>query len=240
VMSENIYRKIIEYLKSNPGAMPREIADALGISIGMVRIALLRLRESGYVVRSGRGGYVVKSGSGELKEHKSADIEAYEEPPKTPRKEVSTQAEKELGVLKDYINAEISELRSEVSELRKVIDSLSDRVSKIETEFTLLMKSLKSEKKVREEVSEVGGDVMMRVDVARNRGISVDSLVRSGNYVIVGNYLVSQSFIEEFKKKFPISLKDVKNLTSEEKELLNAMVSEGLAYLHAGREYKLA
>ncbi|MGC8975573.1 MAG: winged helix-turn-helix transcriptional regulator [Thermoprotei archaeon] len=239
-MSENIYRKIIEYLKSNPGAMPREIADALGISIGMVRIALLRLRESGYVVRSGRGGYVVKSGSGELKEHKSADIEAYEEPPKTPRKEVSTQAEKELGVLKDYINAEISELRSEVSELRKVIDSLSDRVSKIETEFTLLMKSLKSEKKVREEVSEVGGDVMMRVDVARNRGISVDSLVRSGNYVIVGNYLVSQSFIEEFKKKFPISLKDVKNLTSEEKELLNAMVSEGLAYLHAGREYKLA
>lgn len=240
MMSENIYRKIIEYLKSNPGAMPREIADALGISIGMVRIALLRLRESGYVVRSGRGGYVVKSGSGELKEHKSADIEAYEEPPKTPRKEVSTQAEKELGVLKDYINAEISELRSEVSELRKVIDSLSDRVSKIETEFTLLMKSLKSEKKVREEVSEVGGDVMMRVDVARNRGISVDSLVRSGNYVIVGNYLVSQSFIEEFKKKFPISLKDVKNLTSEEKELLNAMVSEGLAYLHAGREYKLA
>jgi len=29
-MSENIYRKIVEYLKSNPGAMPREIADALG------------------------------------------------------------------------------------------------------------------------------------------------------------------------------------------------------------------
>lgn len=236
MMSENIYRKIIEYLKLNPGAMPREIADALGISIGMVRIALLRLRESGYVVRSGKGGYVVKSGSGELEGRRPADVGAYEESPKTTRKEVGTQSEKGLDALKDYINAEISELRSEVSELKKVVESLSDRVSKIEAEFTLLMKSLKSEKKAREEA----GEVMMRVDVARNRGISVDSLVRSGNYVIIGNYIVSQSFIEEFKRKFPISLKDVKNLTSEEKELLDAMVSEGLAYLYAGREYRLA
>ncbi|MEM1866967.1 MAG: hypothetical protein QXN43_04445, partial [Zestosphaera sp.] len=111
---------------------------------------------------------------------------------------------------------------------------------KIETEFTLLMKSLKTEKKVREEVSEASVDAIVRVDILRNRGVSVDSLVRSGNYVVVGNYVVLHSFMEEFKKRFPISLREVKNLKDEERELLNAMVSEGLAYLHAGKEYRLA
>ena len=225
-MNENIYRKIIEYLKSNPGAMPREIADALGISIGMVRIALLRLRELGYVVRSSKGGYVVKSSS--------KDIESY------GLTDVDTRGEQQKIIKKDNLDTEINELRSEVNELKKVIESLCEKVSKIEAEFTLLMKSLKSEKKVKDEVSEVGKDVIMRIDVARNRGVSVESLVRSGNYVIVGNYLVSQSFMEEFRKRFPISLKEIKSLTNEERELLNAMVSEGLAYLYAGKEYRLA
>lgn len=239
-MSENIYRKIIEYLKSNPGAMPREIADALGVSIGMVRIALLRLRESGYVVRSGKGGYVVKSGAGDLETRRSVDVDAYEEPREQARKEVGARVERDSSTLREHLDAELSELRNEVNELRKIVESLSDRVSKVETEFTLLMKSLKPEKKAKEEVSEVGGDAIMRIDVIRGRGISVDSLIRSGNYVIVGNYVVLQSFMEEFKRKFPIPLKEVKNLKDEEMELLNAMVSEGLAYLHAGREYRLA
>lgn len=239
-MSENIYKKIIEYLKSNPGAMPREIADALGVSIGMVRIALLRLRESGYLVRSGKGGYVVKSGAGDLETRRLADAGTYEEPREQVRKEVNELVERDLIALREHLDAELSELRNEVNELRKIVESLGDRVSKIETEFTLLMKSLKPEKKVKEEVSKAGGDAIMRVDVARSRGISVDSLVRSGNYVVVGNYVVLQSFMEEFRRKFPIPLKEVKNMKDEERELLNAMVSEGLAYLHAGREYRLA
>ncbi|MEM0348464.1 MAG: winged helix-turn-helix domain-containing protein [Zestosphaera sp.] len=238
-MSENIYRKIIEYLKSNPGAMPREIADALGVSIGMVRIALLRLRELGYVVRSGKGGYVVKSGAGDLGARKSVE-DFYEETQKQAKREASTRAEKDSSTLREHLDIEISELRNEVNELKKIVESLSDRVNKIETEFTLLMKSLKTEKKVREEVSEASVDAIVRVDILRNRGVSVDSLVRSGNYVVVGNYVVLHSFMEEFKKRFPISLREVKNLKDEERELLNAMVSEGLAYLHAGKEYRLA
>ncbi|MEM1703924.1 MAG: winged helix-turn-helix transcriptional regulator, partial [Zestosphaera sp.] len=115
-MSENIYRKIIEYLKSNPGAMPREIADALGVSIGMVRIALLRLRELGYVVRSGKGGYVVKSGAGDLGARKSVE-DFYEETQKQAKREASTRAEKDSSTLREHLDIEISELRSEVNEL---------------------------------------------------------------------------------------------------------------------------
>jgi len=239
-MSENIYRKIVEYLKSNPGAMPREIADALGISVGMVRIALLRLRESGYVIRSSKGGYVVKSSTEDMETQGLAETDTYEGVRKKVRGEAETHAGKDLSTLKEYVDSEITALRNEVTELRKIIESLNDRVSKIETEFTLLMKSLKTERKAREEVSALGEEVIMRVDNARNRGISVDSLLRTGSYVIVGNYVVSQSFMEGFKKKFPIPLREVKNLTKEEKELLDDMVSEGLAYLHAGKEYRLA
>ncbi len=239
-MSENIYRKIVEYLKSNPGAMPREIADALGISVGMVRIALLRLRESGYVVRSSKGGYVVKSGAEGVETQGAAETGTYEGVRKKVGGGADTRAGEDLNALREYVNSEITALRNEVSELRKIVESLSDRVGKIETEFTLLMKSLKTERKAREEPSVLGEEAIMRVDDARNRGISVDSLVRTGNYVIVGNYVVSQSFMEGFKKKFPIPLREVKNLTKEERELLDAMVSEGLAYLHAGKEYRLA
>ncbi|MEM2590714.1 MAG: winged helix-turn-helix transcriptional regulator, partial [Zestosphaera sp.] len=170
-MSENIYRKIIEYLKSNPGAMPREIADALGVSIGMVRIALLRLRELGYVVRSGKGGYVVKSGAGDLGARKSVE-DFYEETQKQAKREASTRAEKDSSTLREHLDIEISELRNEVNELKKIVESLSDRVNKIETEFTLLLKSLKTEKKVREEVSEASVDAIVRVDILRNRGVS--------------------------------------------------------------------
>ncbi|MEM4646674.1 MAG: hypothetical protein QXR11_03985, partial [Zestosphaera sp.] len=206
---------------------------------GMVRIALLRLRELGYVVRSGKGGYVVKSGAGDLGARKSVE-DFYEETQKQAKREASTRAEKDSSTLREHLDIEISELRNEVNELKKIVESLSDRVNKIETEFTLLMKSLKTEKKVREEVSEASVDAIVRVDILRNRGVSVDSLVRSGNYVVVGNYVVLHSFMEEFKKRFPISLREVKNLKDEERELLNAMVSEGLAYLHAGKEYRLA
>ncbi|MEM4697566.1 MAG: hypothetical protein QW501_04560, partial [Zestosphaera sp.] len=182
---------------------------------------------------------VVKSGAGDLGARKSVE-DFYEETQKQAKREASTRAEKDSSTLREHLDIEISELRNEVNELKKIVESLSDRVNKIETEFTLLMKSLKTEKKVREEVSEASVDAIVRVDILRNRGVSVDSLVRSGNYVVVGNYVVLHSFMEEFKKRFPISLREVKNLKDEERELLNAMVSEGLAYLHAGKEYRLA
>jgi len=55
-------RKVLAFLKNNPGATPREVADALGLPYNVVRHALLRLREAGYVIRSSRGGYLVRVG----------------------------------------------------------------------------------------------------------------------------------------------------------------------------------
>lgn len=241
-MSESIYRKIIEYLRSNPGATPREIADALGVSIGMARVALLRLRESGYVVKSVKGGYFVKSGVRDLSAFSGSSREgASGSAVRESSEPVATQSVSSSSSVRSTLEPELSSLKDELKSLREVVNTLTERVAKLEEEFNLLMKSLKTERKAREvEPAKAAEGSVMRVDEVRSRGLSVDSLVRSGNYLIVGNYVVSHDFLEGFRRKFPISLRDAKNLTREERELLDAMVSEGLAYLHAGREYRLA
>lgn len=241
MMSESIYKKIIEYLRSNPGATPREIADTLGVSIGMIRVALLRLRESGYVVKSVKGGYFVKSGVRDLSAFSGpreggSGVTAREGP-----ESWRTQAVGGSNTVRSTLESELGAVKNELKDLREVVNTLSERIAKLEEEFNLLMKSLKTERKAREaEPAKVLEGSFMRIEEARSRGFSVDSLVRSGDYLIVGNYIVSHDFLEDFRRKFPISLKDAKNLTREERELLDAMVSEGLAYLHAGREYRLA
>ncbi|RLG78799.1 MAG: hypothetical protein DRO10_02110, partial [Thermoprotei archaeon] len=58
----SVDRKVLAFIKLNPGATPREIADGLGLPYNTVRGAILRLREAGYLIRSSRGGYVVRVG----------------------------------------------------------------------------------------------------------------------------------------------------------------------------------
>ncbi|MEM2020778.1 MAG: winged helix-turn-helix domain-containing protein [Zestosphaera sp.] len=242
MMSESIYKRILEYLKSNPGATPREIADILGVSIGMVRVALLRLRESGYIVKSVKGGYFVKSGVRDLSEAGGPGMGAGAQEPggrDASLRPPSTRGGGDSSAIRDLLESELSSLKSELTGLRNVINALSERVTKLEEEYNLLMKSLKSEGKVRESEPRLSEGVVMRLDEAKARGMPVDSLVRSGNCLIIGNYLVTQEFLEEFRRRFPINLRDVRSLTREERELLDAMVGEGLAYLHAGREYRL-
>ncbi|MEM0106177.1 MAG: winged helix-turn-helix transcriptional regulator [Zestosphaera sp.] len=240
MMSENIYKKIIEYLKSSPGATPREIADSLGVTIGAVRVALLRLREAGYVVKSVKGRYFAKSGVkdlsmfGESRGSVASHGAREDDVPSTAR------VVSEPLTRRNMTEADLSQVKNELKDLREAVRVLGERVTKLEEEFNLLMKSLKTEGRPREpKQMAVAEGSIMRVEDAKSRGISVDALVRSGNYVVVKGYVVSQEFLDNFRRKFPITLKDLKDLTREERELLDAMVSEGLAYLHAGREYKL-
>jgi len=52
-------KAILNYLKRHPNSKPREIADALGFSLVVVRSSLYRLRERGLVARTSRG-YIAK------------------------------------------------------------------------------------------------------------------------------------------------------------------------------------
>lgn len=239
-MSNSIYKRVLAYLKSNPGAGPREIADSLGVSINTVRYVLLRLRESGYVVKTSKGGYVFRgrSSSGEeLEEFSTA--EEYRE----NVKEVEDVKEGMKSEVMEDLSALVKTLLSDFEKLKKEVEDLNARIARLESEFNLMMKSLTVEKKgkhvgLEEDVKRVMKPVFKVVE-ARNLGLSVEALLKSGEYVLIGDLIVNSKYMEEFKRRFPLKVSEVESLDDEEKELLEALVREGLVYLHASKEYRI-
>ncbi len=218
-MSE-VDRRILMFLKNNPGATPREVADALGLPYNTVRRAILRLREAGYVVRSSRGGYLVRVGA--------------------PLSSVTTlSSDTHAGG-----GAELLKVLKELEGIKEELRTLRNRVDRLEQEINLIKKGIKIEKP-----RPVSEDPLLAA--LRNRGIirmsearklaskPLTTYINDGQATPIGEYLVSQEMLESFKRRFPIKLSNVSNLSKEERSLLDAMIKEGMVYLHAGREYRL-
>ncbi|OYT45753.1 MAG: hypothetical protein B6U85_08350 [Desulfurococcales archaeon ex4484_42] len=242
----SIDKKVLMYLKNNPGATPREIADALGISLNLVRALLRRLRESGYVMKSSRGGYVVR-------------ITKLHEESVEYRVEEGETIDTGKGSKSEVIVSDITrELRDLIKKLMSEIESLRERVGRIEYEINILKKSLQTSPNLRrhEAPSEVkvkgkeGTDDKLLEELKSRKVLSIEeaksltyksleSYITQGYAVPISNYIVLKEFYEEVKKKFPIKVTEVKNLTNEERIVLDAMIKEGMVYLHGGREYRL-
>ncbi len=237
-MSNNIYKKVLTYLKSNPGAGPREIADSLGISINTVRYVLLRLRESGYVVKTSKGGYVFRE---KPSTEGLEDFNYNEDQTKIAEvRDIEREAKDEV---KEDLSELVKALAADFEKLKKEVEDLTARITKLENAFNLMIKSLTADKKDRyvgleRDVKHVMKPILKVVE-ARNLGLPVEALVRSGEYILVRDLLVSSEFMNEFKRKFPLKVSDVELLDDEEKELLEALIREGLVYLHASKEYRI-
>ncbi|MEM4550429.1 MAG: hypothetical protein QXG82_03220, partial [Sulfolobales archaeon] len=67
----------------------------------------------------------------------------------------------------------------------------------------------------------------------------IDEYVKAGLVVVVSDLAVDSEFYKNFSSKFPIKKLEVSKLSYEERELMNAMIKEGIVYLHCGREYRL-
>jgi len=234
------------YLKNNPGATPREIADALGISLNLVRALLRKLRESGYIMKSSRGGYVVRitklheeSVENSVGEEVAIDIS------KSPRSEV-------------MISDVAREVRDLIKKLMSEIESLRERVGRIEYEINILKKSLQASSNLRRHevpsegkvkgkegtddklLEELKSRKILSIEEAKSLTYkSLEFYITQGYAVPISNYIVLKEFYEEVKKKFPIKVTEVRNLTNEERMVLDAMIREGMVYLHGGREYRL-
>lgn len=227
----SVDRKVLAYIKSNPGATPREIADALGLPYNVVRYALLRLREAGYLIRSSRGGYVVRVA---LPSGLDEELEA----PVPVGTSVTRQ---------ETVKPEIEGVIEVIKELKGAVDELRKRVDRLEKELNLLKRGIEPsnvKRQRREEkdplIAELDRRGVVSLSEARNlaRG-ALDHYIRKGVAVPVGDVIASPKFLDLFKKKFPLRLSDVKKLPPGEKELLDAMIREGMVYLHGGREYRL-
>jgi len=219
-------RKVLAFLKNNPGATPREVADALGLPYNAVRYALLRLREAGYVIRSPRGGYLVRVGFPALD-----DIEATQSKNNDTQPSIST-----------------AELVSVVEELRSMVMELKAKVNRLEQEINLLKKGIparrtrqRKDKKVADPLlSMLSSKGLITLSEARKLASKpIEAYVNEGVAIPVGNYLVSPGFLDNFKKKFPLSVSEIEKMSPEERALLDSLIKEGLVYLHAGREYRV-
>lgn len=227
--------RILKYLRENPGATPRLIADALGLSLNQVRIALSKLRDAGHVVRVPGEGYYARAVTD------SANLEEAEEAS-------DLRLEKQKGnTLATNVNLE--KLREEVSQLASRISKLEKEVKEIKVTLEALTRvgrELKPraspEREPNEDsiIKELKSRKVMKVsEILAAAAKPLDEYVRSGLIVIVSDLAVDPEFYNRFLSRFPIRKLEVSKLSSEEKELMNAMIKEGVIYLHCGREYRL-
>jgi len=242
----SLERKILTFLKENPGANAREIAEALGVSYSRIQSALYRLREKGIIIKTGFG-YAISS----LKEPFTSYEEEFEE------KRVSIAGDKLMEVLRNFkkLEEKLNTLLAKYHRLNEDIKSITERVNTLQKELESLKKKVngvyetmktfhiiwREKKNVLEDrlISELKREGVIDISIARNLALkSIEEYVRSGT-IVVSSLVVSKEFYEKFKKKFPIPKEQVRKLSEKEKMLLRAFVDEGLAYLHRGIEYRL-
>ncbi len=212
--------RVLNYLRANPGATPREVADALGMSLASVRVAIGRLRELGQVIRSSRGGYVVRVAESPVATYDYAHATT-------------------TSTIGDNLLKTVNELVSKVSELES-------RISKLEDEVKVIKKSLPKipsrppSKDLDKFLSTLRLRHVMSVDEAKGLvDRPLEDYVNGGKAVIVGDLVVSPEFLDSFKSKFPIKVSSISTLSSEEAKLLEALVKTNQAYLFSGVEYRI-
>ena len=223
--------RILRYLKENPGATPRLIADALGLPLSQVRIALNRLRDSGRVVRVPGEGYYARA----------IDSSSFEE--------AEMESSAEIRKQKDDLSLDIEKLREEVGHLVTRVNKLEKEIKEIKVALEALTKAsqevkprplpdqdLAEDKAIKELKSK---KVMKLSEVLSIAKRPIDEYVKAELIVVISDLAVDSEFYKSFSSKFPIKKLEVSKLSHEERELMNAMIKEGVVYLHCGREYRL-
>ena len=227
-MGSSIDSLVLSYLKKHPYSKPREIADGLGFSIVTVRYSLLRLRERGLVVRTSKG-YVARGYA--AREPGAGEIPAPQEPGS---------------------RREIEDLRDRVSELEKTLEDVLENLSRLEkevSELKVFVKALQGSGGVLRGrgdpfLDRLSQEKVMTISEARREASksmgSLEYYVDKGYAVIVGDFVADKAFYEALLSRMPIRVEDMNSLSAKEKILVEAMISEGIAYVDKGREVRLA
>ncbi len=225
--------RILRYLKENPGATPRLIADALGLSLSQVRVALNRLRDSGHVVRVPGEGYYVRV-SAEPVNLGESDLGFDRGPPGGRGDDIALKFEK-LRETVEQLADRVGRLEKEVKEIRVTLDALArspqEHRSRAQADQGLHEDAAIRELRARR--------VVKISELASAASRTLDDYVKAGLVVLVSDLAVDAEFYNRFLDRFPIKKLEMARLSNEERELMNAMIKEGIVYLYGGREYRL-
>ncbi len=255
--SESLTIKVLKYLMENPGATIKDIAQGLSISLGLARAVIYRLKNKGFIEKTGYG-YILTS-IGEkivekqlkrtkeereevqqrmVKEEEIGERRVVEKTSKTPTTTIETT--KTLG----YTSTEMESLVERVRTIEKTIAGIEETIASLKKELAIIKKALEEKlrekkKSVKKHVSRLPKPIMSIIEAQNILGDEARMLVYSGKAVAVGSLLVDIDYYREFLSKFPISVKEAEKMSEQEKLLLEELKNEGRVYLYCGKEYRL-
>jgi predicted transcriptional regulator len=267
VPARTLSAKILVYLSENPGATLKDLSQVFNISMNTLRNMIYRLRNNGYVEKAGNGYVLTSKGEWFVEKvlksretsHESITEEKHVEAPgREAAREASTSESmvkeeqysgEEEGVVEEKppsrdtvedtgdLLKRIEMLETTLNELREKLEEVSSEIKRLKEQVVRGSKSRVRRKK--EEVEKLPKPVMNIREALNTLGPLLDQLRLEGRVEIIGSIVVDREFYEEFKKKFPLPVKEAENLSPMEKTLLNEMIKDARVIKHAGREYRI-
>ncbi len=246
--SESLTIKVLKTLNEYPGASIKDVAQRLGISVGLARAVIYRLKSRGFIEKTGYG-YVV-TGVGEKILSKHMGSKAREEVVEVKQKQLPIRETRvEQPIVKEERKSsggvDASAMLEKVRALEKTITSLEETLTSIKRELEsvkkVLEESLKREEsgRKRKRVLRLPKPVMTIPEAQSVLGEDVRSIIYSGRAVAVGSLIVDIDYYNEFLSRFPISVKDAEKMSDQDRMLLEELKNEGRVYLYGGKEYRL-
>ncbi len=241
--SEGLGRRILEFLRENPGASIKDIAGYLGVSVNLARAVVYRLRSSGLVEKVGNtyiltplGERIFSREKSRVKEKLAAKTEVQAKVEGAKPQEYVKEASRGEEEARRIEEASTEDFRGLIEKLESKLKLIEREVAEVKRELEVLKRMTSVKKKVEAKLSK---PVMSFIEAEKEFGPEVKSLVYTGKAVVIGSLIVDKEFYEEFKRRFPIKKSEVNNLSIHERMLLEELVRTGQAYLYCGREYRI-
>lgn len=234
VLKETLTSKILQFLVENPGATIKELSLALGISQNLARKIIYRLKNKGFVEKSGDGYVLSGKGTWFLEDI----LKAKKEPRKKRESEEKPSISKMIPIKEEGFSEEL--FSSRINDLMNKIKQIEEQLIKIKDELESLKKILDKWKKTERVVTRrLHKPVVSLQEAISMYGGLLESMRSEGSVILIGSLAVDREFYEEFRKKFPITIDDKEKLNEYEQILLEEMIKDARVIVSGGKLYKL-
>jgi predicted transcriptional regulator len=229
---------ILEYLNMYPGSSVKDISDSTGLSPLIVRKILYKLKNDNYVEKSGNG-YVLTERGSRLLEYISSKIPEHRETTDKAQQTIIRLEEPKEDVKSREEHSNEASLKLVSDEIQRRLGYIEKRLSRIEKEIEELRRALSYLSEPKRESKTLPSPVLSFNEAQTLLGSLFERMLYEGKIVRIGKLVVEKSFYEQFKRKFPLKISEVENLSDAEKILMEEMRKEALVILYAGRELRL-
>lgn len=235
VLSRTLTAKILRFLAENPGATIKEVSRALGISQDLARSVIYRLRNKGFIEKSGDGYVVIGKGEWFLKDVLKAKAEG-----DVKERESEAAEQTSIETMQGGLETSREQIISKINELMGKVKSIEEQLAGIKEELKVLEKRVYEGRVAERSVTRrLHKPVVSLQEAVSIYGGLLESMRSEGSVIVVGSLAVDREFYDEFRKKFPIPVDDKSKLSEYEQILLEEMIRDARVIVSGGKLYKL-